>query len=50
MLPLKLIGKFFNLLELFISSGDDRSNLDLIKKIRFFGQSKKLSKVLINQL
>ena len=34
----------------FVIVGDDRSNLDLIKKIRFFGQSKKLSKELINQL
>ena len=109
MLPLKLIGKFFNLLELFISSqnfinfnkssptikinniffiffftksnedvsyeftipgiyaywctphkslgmigfvivGDDKSNLDMIKKLRFFGQSKKLSKELIDQI
>ena len=30
--------------------GDDKSNLDMIKKIRFFGQSKKLSKVLIDQI
>ena len=34
----------------FVIVGDDRSNLDLIKKIRFFGQSKKLSKVLIDQI
>ena len=30
--------------------GDDRSNLDLIKKIRFFGQSKKLAQALIDQI
>ena len=29
---------------------DDRSNLDLIKKIRFFGQSKKLAQALIDQI
>tara|TARA_B100001059_G_scaffold140965_1_gene141046 strand:- start:119 stop:541 length:423 start_codon:yes stop_codon:yes gene_type:complete len=34
----------------FIIVGDDKSNLDMIKKIRFFGQSKKLSKVLIDQI
>ena len=34
----------------FVIVGDDRSNLDLIKKIRFFGQSKKLAQALINQI
>ena len=34
----------------FVIVGDDKSNLDMIKKIRFFGQSKKLSKVLIDQI
>ena len=30
--------------------GDDKSNLEMIKKIKFFGKSKKLSKVLIDQI
>jgi pseudoazurin len=34
----------------FIIVGDDKSNLDIIKKIRFFGQSKKLAKILIDQI
>ena len=34
----------------FVIVGDDRSNLDLIKKIRFFGQSKKLAQALIDQI
>ena len=34
----------------FIIVGGNKSNLDLIKKIRFFGKSKKISKNLINQL
>ncbi|WP_435089849.1 plastocyanin/azurin family copper-binding protein [Candidatus Pelagibacter bacterium nBUS_49] len=34
----------------FVIVGDDRSNLDLIKKIRFFGQSKKLAQTLIDQI
>jgi hypothetical protein len=44
MLLLKQIGKLskFNL--------RDKSNLDMIKKLRFFGQSKKLAKVLIDKI
>jgi hypothetical protein len=34
----------------FVIVGDDKSNLDLIKKIRFFGKSKKISKILIDQI
>ena len=34
----------------FIIVGDDKSNLDMIKKIRFFGQSKKLAQALIDQI
>ena len=34
----------------FVIVGDDKSNLDMIKKLRFFGQSKKLSKELIDQI
>ena len=30
--------------------GDDKSNLDMIKKIKFFGKSKKLAKLLIDQI
>ena len=34
----------------FIIVGDDKSNLDMIKKIKFFGKSKKLAKLLIDQI
>jgi len=34
----------------FVIVGDDKSNLDMIKKLRFFGRSKKLAKVLIDQI
>ena len=34
----------------FIIVGDDKSNLDMIKRIRFFGKSKKLAKSLIDQI
>ena len=34
----------------FVIVGDDRSNLDMIKKIKFFGKSKKLAKSLIDQI
>mgnify|MGYP002634946984 FL=1 len=34
----------------FVIVGDDKSNLDMIKKIRFFGQSKKLAQALIDQI
>jgi len=34
----------------FIIVGDDKSNLDMIKKIKFFGKSKKLAKSLIDQI
>jgi pseudoazurin len=34
----------------FVIVGDDKSNLDMIKEIRFFGQSKKLAKTLIDQI
>ncbi len=34
----------------FVVVGDDKSNLDMIKEIRFFGQSKKLAKALIDQI
>ena len=30
--------------------GDDKSNLDMIKKIKFFGKTKKLAKLLIDQI
>ena len=30
--------------------GDDKSNLDMIKKIKFFGKSKKLAISLIDQI
>ena len=34
----------------FVVVGDDKSNLDMIKEIRFFGQSKKLAQALIDQI
>ena len=34
----------------FVIVGDDKSNLDMIKEIRFFGQSKKLAQALIDQI
>ncbi len=34
----------------FIIVGDDKSNLNMIKKIKFFGKSKKLAKSLIDQI
>ncbi len=34
----------------FVVVGDDKSNLDMIKEIRFFGLSKKLAQALIDQI
>ena len=34
----------------FVIVGENKSNLDMIKKIRFFGQSKKLAQALIDQI
>ena len=34
----------------FVIVGDDKSNLNMIKEIRFFGQSKKLAQALIDQI
>ena len=34
----------------FVVVGNDKSNFDKIKEIRFFGKSKKISKILIDQI
>ena len=34
----------------FVVVGDDKSNLEIIKKLRFSGKSKKLAKELFNSL
>jgi pseudoazurin len=34
----------------FVIVGNDKSNIDAIRQIKFFGKSKKISKILIDQL